>query len=418
MINITDKLKASILKYRQRKLVSRIKSQEKLNIVFIVYLTSMWKYEALFDLLLDDLFFNPLILIAPFKDGSAEREVEEARKFKQYCIEKKYPCVCHAEELASGRSSFFEALSPDIVFFSTPWDYSKGLYYKNIYKKYLTCYQSYGIFTGSLNSYFKFHKKFHQNIWKIFSTNAYENNMYIENTNKYIKNITLTGAIYLDILYKPQFIRRNPWNDREKRRKIIFAPHYTIDSKAMDGFHLSRFLEIHDYMRRIAVEFKDNIAWAFKPHPHLKEKLYKHPNWGKVKTDDYYNFWQSNEFSILSEGDYVSLFHYSDAMIHDCASFIAEYLIVKKPSLYLINAETHKNLNEFGRKALSAHYIAENNYEIRIFIEALIKDSLGIKKEHEDFFVENFQSLHYEKSPAEKIKEAICLNFESVRRIG
>ena len=40
----------------------------------------------------------------------------------------------------------------------------------------------------------------------------------------------------------------------------------------------------------------------------MKVKLYSHPDWGKIKTDKYYDFWTENSNSSLEEGEYIDLF--------------------------------------------------------------------------------------------------------------
>ena len=74
---------------------------------------------------------------------------------------------------------------------------------------------------------------------------------------------------------------------------------------------------------------------AFKPHPILKPKLYKHALWGKERTDAYYHCWETMENTQLEMSDYIDLFMTSDAMIFDSVSFMTEYLYTKKPALFL-----------------------------------------------------------------------------------
>ena len=76
---------------------------------------------------------------------------------------------------------------------------------------------------------------------------------------------------------------------------------------------------------------------------------------------------------LLCEGDYNDLFLTSDAMIHDSMSFIAEYLYVMKPSLFLMNDPDIENrLNDFGRMAVRQHYHAYNEQDISDFIENVV----------------------------------------------
>jgi hypothetical protein len=60
--------------------------------------------------------------------------------------------------------------------------------------------------------------------------------------------------------------------------------------------------------------------------------LEQDPNWGSEKTTAYYDKWDNLDNGQFKSGDYVDLLT-SDALIHDCGSFMAEYLVVGKPAL-------------------------------------------------------------------------------------
>ena len=82
-------------------------------------------------------------------------------------------------------------------------------------------------------------------------------------------------------------------------KKIIFAPHHTIEESK---YSLSSFLKFGEFIKSLAKAYQGKIQWSFKPHPILKSKLYLHPYWGKQKTDAYYNFWKDESYTQLDEG--------------------------------------------------------------------------------------------------------------------
>jgi CDP-glycerol glycerophosphotransferase (TagB/SpsB family) len=107
-------------------------------------------------------------------------------------------------------------------------------------------------------------------------------------------------------------------------------------------------------MKELAVKYRSQVSIAFKPHPVLRSRLEE--LWGREKTDEYYRFWEELDNTFVADGEYAALFAASDAMIHDCGSFTAEYLYTGKPVLYVFRHDRRATENEFGRRALRAHY--------------------------------------------------------------
>lgn len=127
-------------------------------------------------------------------------------------------------------------------------------------------------------------------------------------------------------------------------------------------------------MREIAEQYADRLQIAFKPHPRLKSELYKHPDWGKERTDEFYAFWENSPATQLETGDYIDLFKTSDALIHNCGSFTAEYLYLNKPVAYITRnlAGIKTDMNAFGAACQDAHYIVDSPEEIRRFIDEVV----------------------------------------------
>ena len=62
---------------------------------------------------------------------------------------------------------------------------------------------------------------------------------------------------------------------------------------------------------------------------------YKHPDWGKVKADEYYELWRTMPNTLLADGTFTNLFEGSDAMVHDCGSFVVDYLYFGHPVMFV-----------------------------------------------------------------------------------
>lgn len=136
-------------------------------------------------------------------------------------------------------------------------------------------------------------------------------------------------------------------------------------------------------MVELAKNLKEKIQIAFKPHPKLKSKLYEHPDWGKEKTDNFYEFWASQPNTQIEEGEYINLFKTSDAIIHNCGSFTAEYLYTYKPAAYTIKDEEslRHGMHTFGQRCVDGYYIIQNKTDLEKFInECVITEKDPLKE--------------------------------------
>ena len=138
-------------------------------------------------------------------------------------------------------------------------------------------------------------------------------------------------------------------------------------------------------MKKLAEKYKDCVQWVFKPHPSLKQKLYY--LWGEERTNAYWAFWADSDNCQLEEGKYTALFKYSDAMMHDCASFTVEYLYMQKPCMYLVNGKAHP-LNDLGSACYDLYYKGHNLDEIELFVNNVIHGVDPMKEKRQHFFNE------------------------------
>lgn len=412
--NFTDPLLKTILfHWMQRKHNSLIKSKKgkaRLRVVFLVIHRSVWKVDSVFQKMLNDPLFEPIILVCPYTNYDDSRMWDELNETYEYFNSKGYKTVSSYNQETGSWLDLTE-LEPDIVFFTNPHRLTMRQYYEDAYLKYLTCYVPYSFDVSRYENYqSQYNQYFHNAMWRIFAPHNEGLNIFKQHSQAKGNNVILTGYPFIESIKNAKddnFV----WKEQSKiKKKIIWAPHHTID---MPSLPYASFLKIACFMQQMAIKFSEDVQFAFKPHPILKSKLYNHSDWGKEKTDDFYSFWNASENTQYCDGEYTALFFHSDAMIHDSGSFLAEYLFVKKPVLYTSNLEPsymREFYNDFGLIALDSHFIAagfNQQNEIEIFIRKIIDAHLEINKKHRDFIDVN----HMSSDASDRISSSLKYTF-------
>ena len=158
-----------------------------------------------------------------------------------------------------------------------------------------------------------------------------------------------------------------------RRKKVIICPHHTID-KAADGLALSTFLTHADLFLKLPEMFPE-IDFVFRPHPLLFPRLATAKWWGEAKTEAYRaKMCAFANVEFQQGGDYFASFVDSDAMIHDCGSFLAEYFYTGHPQCYLLDSEktVAEQFLPFSRTLLDFAHKAFTGDEIVAFIREVV----------------------------------------------
>ena len=137
--------------------------------------------------------------------------------------------------------------------------------------------------------------------------------------------------------------------------------------------------------------------------------MYNHPDWGKQKTDAYYEAWATQHNTQLETGGYIDLFMTSDAMIHDSGSFCVEYHYTKNPVMYMAkNFEEQVSVKgDFGQLAMRLHYVGSNQSDIIRFIDDVVQNGNDSMKEHRNDFYNQYLLPPNGKTVAENIIEVL-----------
>lgn len=362
-----------------------------LDVAFILTIPGMWKVDYLFKAMQDDPHYHPYVVICPYSvyKGFSYEEVESTLEKTRVFIEHKGFEYIIPRDKKGKWYDIKKTNNPDIVFFTTPYKDINPQYYIYNFRDTLTCYVSYGF--SSLNLFKINYDLIFHNLLGIYFL---ETDLNKKSAEQYARNhgvnVAVSGYPGTEVFLRDDYSPHNAWKyQSNEKKKIIWAPHHTIDKT----LELSTFLLRCDDMLALAEKYKDKVQFAFKPHQLLKFKLQQ--EWGQEKTDAYYNKWASMENTQLEETSYIDLFLTSDAMIHDCGSFTTEYLFTHKPVMYLTHDKHFKErFSPFGLEAFECHYKGDSVSEIENFIKNVVLDGDDPKKTQRDaFFTQYLQPI-------------------------
>lgn len=380
------------------------KKNDPLNVLFINAQPSIWKYDSLFNLMLKDERFNPMVLVCPLEGRGEELMLSSLEESYAFFQKKGYPVQC-AYSTADGSYLDIKELSPDILFYSTQYPHQLNRQYNQYtLRRYLKCFVNYAFVNvpGDWSSA----SAVHGLMWRYFSECESNKLLALSYNKREFQNIRVVGYPIYDEFQNTKGEATDWKNPNPKFKRIIWAPHHTIEGQA-GLLQFSTFLLYHDVMLQLAEKYKDKVQFVFKPHPLLKNNLYEHEAWGKERTDAYYAKWENGENTAFVNGAYMDLFKSSDAMIHDSGSFLVEYLYTRKPCMYLSNYDRAAQCNEVGKKALACYYIGKSFEDIEAFVERVLADEPDSLKGQRDLFYKEVLLPPNGKSVADNMLDEI-----------
>lgn len=377
--------------------LNRIHERGIARVALVTSSLSMWRLEGVWRLMQEDPAFDCRIILVPFAKLSAEDKQFELGKLRDYFDSKG---IAYYEE------EEFQSFDPDIVFYQQFYSHSYKAPVRARYNEHrLLCYAPYGVMF--IDRKWQYDSRFHRVAWKIYMQSQAHKDTSRRLCANSAENVVVVGDADYDSFATPTF--DDPWKTQNTpKKRIIWAPHHK--KLGRDSFEWTA-----EEMKRVATEYSDRCQFAFKPHPRLKTELIKNPSWGPARTNRYYEFWEKGENTQLETGGFIELFRGSDAMIHDCNSFIAEYLYTRKPVLFLSGntARIRSTFGQFGKDALDAHYTADNADAIRLFLDKTVLGGDDPKKPEREAFYDTYLKSSNEDGFAERIVKDIKQSIQA-----
>lgn len=361
------------IRRKQAKHLQALQTKERIKIVFFATNLSMWKYQDLYEELCKYSCFVCYIVLSPAYHVSMEQKVHDVHLLRDYFKSKRIPFLDYKLQDDQGYDVKVK-IDPDILFYPQPYaSFLSPLHHSSHFEDKLLCYYPYAFWTGKDG--WSYNNRFQNLAWKLFYSTELNRQDAIRYSFRKDKNVEVVGYPDTDTFLAYKNKGQEIWKKQSKpKKRLIWAPHFSIPDMQNQLIQISNFLWMADLMLEVAERYRDDLQIAFKPHPLLISRLYMHPDWGKKKTDAYYQKWAEMENTQLEELGFVNLFMTSDAMIHDCGSFMVEYHYSQNPVMYVLCDEKDRisTLNELGLQAFNAHYKGHDRAEVLHFIEQVV----------------------------------------------
>lgn len=401
----TLRLKISIYLYnrRQKRLLPVISLRRPVRVMFYVNNLSMWKNDKLLMILKDDKRFDPFIVTYIYTSDSEQNKRKRGEEITRHFDALGISCTSGFDYNRNTRLPV-SRFNADIVFYAQPY-YNR---FRQIPHNVLLAYIPYCFEMDETRYAFN---SLYQNIcWKLFVQSPLHKELKAKYNLNHGSNAVVVGNPLADYFFDGHKPSVEMWASADTSfKRIIWAPHHSILPD--DMLDHSTFLSIADEMLALAKKYRDRVQFVFKPHPMLKEKLYKIDTWGVEKTDAYYNLWRNMPNCNFADGNYVDLFMTSDALIHDCSSFTAEYLYVNKPVMFLTDRTSIKTFNAFADACFRVHYHGSTVKEIESFIDNVLA-GIDPMAETRTVFVSRNLVPQNNRTVADTIYKELCKIFE------
>ena len=143
------------------------------------------------------------------------------------------------------------------------------------------------------------------------------------------------------------------------------------------------------------------IDFIFRPHPLLFTQIIIHKAYGEDSQSFVENYLKQIEQipnMIYQEGgDYFESFATSSALIHDCGSFISEYLYTDKPEAFIIesNETIKREFTPFGEEVLTHLYLLSTKKDIIDFIDSVVLQEQDFMKQERITFAKEHIRVNY-----------------------
>ena len=340
--------------------------ERKMRVLFLFNENSQWKCQHLYEVLDASDLFEPVIALTRGNIDWNLSTAEFSAKFKANMLfcERHGLRYIEAYSLSDNRPIELSVFKPDFVFYQHPWSIPdvQMPWYVSSYA--LTCYVPYYIlvYTDPISDSQQF---VHQFAYRYFFLNDY----LVQYFTRKRHGFRIAGE-WLGLGHPMLDIYANPLI--EKSDVVIYAPHWSVHNKTIQGQGYSTFLEMGNAILQYAQKHSE-MKWCFKPHPNLRRTLEFCDGWSREKVDDYYAAWEKIGVACYT-GDYPAVFMRSLAMITDCTSFLLEYSSLNKPLIHLVSPHRRHDPAKVYNKLLDSFYQVKSLEDLHDVLKLVVEE--------------------------------------------
>ncbi len=345
----------------------KLAAGKTLRVCFLVCDASMFSAEPVYQAMCRDSRFEPFIAVVP-RVSRGETFLRETQEKTVGVLAARYPDVRCLYDPETKTAQPLEGQA-DVIFTSIVYDDQtlKSYTALSLSRFALVACISYG-YSGM----FKVNAKrtiFLPEIalmWRYYVSNMQTLRLWKELNPLLADTTALSGYAKMDRLAG---IKPRP----QRPKTIVLAPHHSLPN-GTEGLTLSTFLTHADFFLELPTLYPE-VHFVFRPHPLLFVRLASRDWWGPEKVAAYCHEMESlPNVEFQRGGDYFETFVNSDALIHDCGSFLAEYFYTGHPQCYLLSSEetVDREFLPFGKRLVEHVYRAFSAADIRQFVEKVV----------------------------------------------
>lgn len=227
--------------------------------------------------------------------------------------------------------------------------------------------------------------------WRVFLESDNALALYREVSRIGGANGAVVGSLKMDTLAETA-ARAEAERPRDGRKCVLLAPHHSVAGGSNDILSLSNFLRLADFFADLPARFPD-VDFLFRPHPFLFPVLERPNFWGKARCEAWRARFLAHPNARWTDGgDPLRDFAASDAIVQDCASFLADWMFTGKPCCYVLRdeADVGRKFNEIGRQCLEWCNLAFGEAEIAAFVRDVVLGGNDPKKAGREAFRRQF----------------------------
>ena len=352
--------------------------------IFFVSSASMFPAKPLFEVMRHDPAFDARVVVVPdlrWPDRDPVADMEScARELRQGMPEADIQAA--SRNLAGVWTDVSK--DADLVFYSTPYPQSDLRYNLRwaVGRPFLPVYISYS-FSTSLYGYMVYGLQCYADAWKVFAECEGTGKEYAGHSLLKGANMEVVGYVKMDALASAK-----PWPRDGGRRRVLIAPHHSVDGGSNDTLAFSNFERYADLFLTLP-ERHPEIDFVFRPHPFLFTVLSNPTKWGQAKVDGWIARMKAHPNVRWSdEGDYFPAFASCDAIVQDCGSYLAEWLYTGKPCCFMLKdpSDIDAKFSPTGKACLSHCYLAYDEAAIESFLRDVVEGGADPKAHARDEF--------------------------------
>lgn len=386
-------------------------SGERIQVAFLTYSAALWPAKNLYRDMEADERFHPCVIV-PLRIGrDGTSIVTEYNQTLQWFRKNGFEVIGGLTDRILGwnelggvpdlvihSSSDYECIPPKHHFLQLPW-------------RCLNLYAPVGLFLqeNSGHTYAKdiiSDRDFFSMMWRICAGTEFERKQYEEYGLLEGENVLSSGLLKADALWEklmaknaeaqkngeaqdPDVASDTEWKYPEhaapsKCKRVIISPMGDLQPESegsCDTFFENAFFWIY-----LAKKYQDSVTFLFRPHPDLRYMTVKGGLFASHEAyDAYLEQWNSlPNARVMSDPEEADAFRSSDVMITDDVSCAGEYLVTRKPVLYLTRPQ--QKFNALGEKLLEATYRAPGKRyaEIERFLTEVVLKGQDTMQEQRD----------------------------------